>query len=127
VVQEALIRAYRMKRTCRTPEKPLAWMLQITRNEVFRLRSRARTTREELQPDVEASPGHDFAEDRLERVRVVNVLDSLKPRDRLLVKLRYNEDLTHAQLGRLLGISEGNVRVRLHRLRNSLKEELLAS
>ena len=39
-MQEALARAWRGRRSCRNPEEPLAWCLQITRNEAFRLISR---------------------------------------------------------------------------------------
>src|SRR5437588_1822924 len=47
-VQEALARAWRSRASCRTPETPLPWCLQITRNEAFRAISRRRT-----QPDQE--------------------------------------------------------------------------
>src|ERR1700733_14146566 len=42
VVQEALARAWRGRGSCRTPETPLPWCLQITRNEAFRLIDRQR-------------------------------------------------------------------------------------
>ena len=43
--------------------------------------------------------------------------------DRLLVSL-YLEDLPSAETGAVLGISEGNVRVKLHRIKNQLREML---
>src|SRR5436309_11951235 len=41
-VQEALVRAWRGRASCRTPEAPLPWCLQITRNEALRLIGRRR-------------------------------------------------------------------------------------
>src|ERR1700733_2756784 len=48
VVQEALARAWRSRRACRTPETPLPWCLQITRNEALRLMQRQRLMWTEL-------------------------------------------------------------------------------
>jgi RNA polymerase sigma-70 factor (ECF subfamily) len=45
----------------------------------------------------------------------------LAPADRVIVTL-YLEDLSTAEIAGVLGTSEGNVRVRLHRVRRKLKE-----
>ncbi len=45
----------------------------------------------------------------------------LAPVDRLLVSL-YLEEMESAEIGAVLGISEGNVRVKLHRIKNLLRE-----
>jgi RNA polymerase sigma factor (sigma-70 family) len=45
----------------------------------------------------------------------------LAPVDRLLVSL-YLEEMGSAEIGAVLGISEGNVRVKLHRIKNQLRE-----
>ena len=47
----------------------------------------------------------------------------LAPVDRLLVSL-YLEELPSAEIGAVLGISEGNVRVKLHRIKNQLRQML---
>ena len=39
----------------------------------------------------------------------------------MLLRLRYNEDLTQAAIARRLGIPEGTVKVRLHRVRAKLR------
>jgi RNA polymerase sigma-70 factor (ECF subfamily) len=48
-------------------------------------------------------------------------LDLLSDRDRCLLQLKYEEDLTQAAIARRLGIPEGTVKVRLHRARNKLR------
>ena len=47
----------------------------------------------------------------------------LAPVDRFLVSL-YLEEMPSAEIGAVLGISEGNVRVKLHRIKNQLREML---
>jgi RNA polymerase sigma-70 factor (ECF subfamily) len=48
-------------------------------------------------------------------------LADLSDRDRELLELRYEEDLTQKMIARRLGIPEGTVKVRLHRARNKLR------
>src|SRR5579884_2833013 len=49
-VQEALARAWRSRHACRTPETPLPWCLQITRNEALRLMGRHKRTAAQVVP-----------------------------------------------------------------------------
>jgi DNA-directed RNA polymerase specialized sigma24 family protein len=59
VVQEALARAWRGRRSCRNPEGPLAWCLQITRNEACHLISQQqRATGEALDAGSELADEH---------------------------------------------------------------------
>lgn len=55
--------------------------------------------------------------------RLYECVARLAPVDRLLVSL-YLEDLPSAEMGAVLGISEGNVRVKLHRIKHQLREML---
>jgi RNA polymerase sigma-70 factor (ECF subfamily) len=48
-------------------------------------------------------------------------LDRLNARDRKLLEMKYEEDLTQPMIARRLGIPEGTVKVRLHRARNKLR------
>ena len=48
-------------------------------------------------------------------------LGCLSQRDRQLLELRYEEDLTQAAIATKLGIPEGTVKVRLHRARDKLR------
>ena len=45
----------------------------------------------------------------------------LSDRDRRLLEMKYEEDLTQAAIASRLGIPEGTVKVRLHRARNKLR------
>ena len=48
-------------------------------------------------------------------------LERLSERDRRLLEMRYEEDLTQGTIARRLGIPEGTVKVRLHRARAKLR------
>jgi RNA polymerase sigma-70 factor (ECF subfamily) len=48
-------------------------------------------------------------------------LGELSDRDRRLLEMRYQEDLTQATIAQRLGIPEGTVKVRLHRARAKLR------
>ena len=60
----------------------------------------------------------------VERADLHAALDRLGERDRQLVRLRYDEDLTQTAIAHRLGIPEGTVKVRLHRVRAKLRREI---
>jgi RNA polymerase sigma-70 factor (ECF subfamily) len=57
----------------------------------------------------------------VESLSVGALLRPLKQHERDLLRLRYQEDLTNLEISRRLGMPEGTVKVRLHRLRGRLK------
>jgi RNA polymerase sigma-70 factor (ECF subfamily) len=126
-VQEALVRAWSRREACRSPDAPLAWVLEITRNETRRvLGNRARkSAREVVGGDVLAADDDDqeLADTAL-RLTLQEALQALGERDRSLLKLRYGEDLTQGEVARRLGMPEGTVKVGLHRARSRLRRLL---
>jgi RNA polymerase sigma-70 factor (ECF subfamily) len=128
VVQEALTRAWRGRGTCRTPEAPLPWCLQITRNEAFRLigRQRAGAGLEPLEdgPELQDERALHESERAASRVDVGRALQELTPNERLLITLRYEEGCSHPQIAEKLEIPEATARVRLHRAHKRLKSLL---
>src|ERR1700727_5445 len=93
VVQEALARAWRGRGSCRTPDAPIPWCLQITRNEAFRLIGRKKDA-EPLDVRGELADERALAEpDRTAaRIDVNRALQELTPHERLLIALRYEDD-----------------------------------
>jgi RNA polymerase sigma-70 factor, ECF subfamily len=126
-VQEALLRAWRSRNNCRSPEARLAWCLQITRNEALRLVGRR------PPPSVDASdpliqlhlePSDSEAERVVERIDLARALMQLPLQQRLLIELRYRRDHSHPQIAEKLAIPEATARVRLHRAHKRLKDLL---
>jgi len=121
--QEAIVRAWRHRDRCRQPERPFGWLGRIAHNEALRLVTRR--PREVLVEEPFAVGGEDDGEDDVEiRLLLDNALSSLSAADRELARLRYYEDFTCANLAEHFGLSEGTVKVRLHRLRRRLRERL---
>jgi RNA polymerase sigma-70 factor, ECF subfamily len=120
--QEALLRAWRSARTPEEIERPVAWLRRIARNEALRLKARQKRRQDEpLANDaLDELPGGAGANET-DRLHVVELLAALPPADRRLLWLRYFEDLTQATVARRLGIPEGTVKVRLHRVRARLR------
>jgi RNA polymerase sigma-70 factor, ECF subfamily len=128
VVQEALARAWRGRGSCRTPEAPLPWCLQITRNEAFRLIGRQQSGAV-LEP---LDAGTELADDRAlreperthSRLDVARALRDLTEVERLLILLRYEQGCSHPQIAAALDIPEATARVKLHRAQKRLRSLL---
>jgi RNA polymerase sigma-70 factor (ECF subfamily) len=127
-VQEAMVRAWRSRRSCRTPDAPLPWCLQITRNEAFRVLGRQKNLPQTTSLDEDDQIGDHRAVragDRvLLRLDVARALERLTPHERLLIGLRYEQDCSHPEIARILQIPEATARVRLHRAQKRLQGAL---
>jgi RNA polymerase sigma-70 factor (ECF subfamily) len=123
IAQDALLRAWRRRSTLRDNASRNQWLATIVRNEAFRQRARVR-------PDPIATiETFEGAEDErvvatVERADLHAALKHLNANDRKLLQLRYDEDLTHTAIARRLGIPEGTVKVRLHRVRKKLRRTI---
>jgi RNA polymerase sigma-70 factor, ECF subfamily len=123
--QEAVIRAWRYRRSCRDQADPGPWVAAIARREALRRATRPRQESAAQVRVAEVDPG---AQDQIDRtplrLDVDEVVSSLTPVDRRLLDLRYHRDLTHRAVADELGMPEGTVKVKLHRLRGLLRERL---
>jgi RNA polymerase sigma-70 factor (ECF subfamily) len=122
-VQEALVRAWLGRDGCRSPDAPLPWLLEITRNEARRV-ARREALRVTLEPFDDASSEDAELAGTAARLTVEQALRRLAERDRRLLRMRYSEDLSQVEVARLLGLPEGTVKVRLHRARRRLRRLL---
>lgn len=121
--QEAIIRAWRRRRACRSPERPEAWLRTIARNEALRALERraGQPAAIDCEDAIWELPSEGVEEALLRRVSVNQALARLDEADRELVKLRYSFDLSDVVIAERLGIAEATVRVRLHRVRKRLR------
>jgi RNA polymerase sigma-70 factor, ECF subfamily len=123
-VQEALLRAWTRRDACRTPEAPLAWMLEITRNEARRLlghHARSQRLAQEVLTARSAAMDDDQLAHAATRLTVARALARLEDADRDVLRLRYGLDLTQAEVACRLGIPLGTVKTRLHRARGRMR------
>jgi RNA polymerase sigma-70 factor, ECF subfamily len=123
IAQDATLRAWRKRDSLRNHESRKAWLATIVRNEALREFARKRPAPTDT---IEFAHGHD--DDRVlsmvERADLHAALERLNKRDRQLVRLRYDEDMTQEAIAHRLGIPLGTVKVRLHRVRAKLRREI---
>lgn len=118
IAQEAVLRAWRRRDSCRDPSQPWAWLAQITRNEAIRHAQRQGAPPSEV-PDVAGGP--EPADSVLPRLALRDALEGLGELDRRLLRLHYELDVGVATLAKLHGLSPGAVRVRMHRARAAVR------
>lgn len=129
-MQEAYLRAFRSIRKFRGDAAFTTWLYRITANcAADHLNRRVRHRHDELgdehvderaEIDPESHTGNVELRDQLKVA-----LDALPPKLRAVVVLRDIYDLPHEEIAEQLNISESAAKVRLHRARRKLREELL--
>jgi RNA polymerase sigma-70 factor (ECF subfamily) len=104
------------------------WVRRIARNEALRkLAQRARVKDLYTEAPDELLDGVPADQDVSQLAEIIDLREAiaeLAPRDALLLRLRYERDLTQPRLARLAGMPEGTVKIRLHRIRGRLRERL---
>ena len=122
--QEAMTRAWRQRGNCHSPGAPAPWVAQIARNEALRIWQRQQTLlarSEDVEVEETEEDTREPLEDRLIRqVSVRQALATLTDEERELITLRYERDLAQPAIAAALGMPEGTVKVKLHRIRKRL-------
>jgi RNA polymerase sigma-70 factor (ECF subfamily) len=117
----AFERAYR-RRGSYKPSRGTAraWLFGIARNAALdELRRRGRAP--QVEADVQAEDPADPAETGLRRAALRSALESLQPRERELVALKFFAGLTNTELASVIGTSETNAGTKLHRVLEKLR------
>jgi RNA polymerase sigma-70 factor (ECF subfamily) len=116
--QEAVLRAWRQRASCRDAADPSAWLRRIAHNEALRIVSRRGdaaldTVAEPVgEHDVAAVATADLARRMVRRLAEV---------DRRLLFLQHWEDVPISEIADRLQMPEGTVKIRLHRARARLR------
>ncbi|MHC5056425.1 MAG: RNA polymerase sigma factor [Planctomycetota bacterium] len=120
VVQDAFVRAYEKLSTYDPGRSSFStWLFTIARNlSTTRARRRSRERAEGDLTDVQAPPGD--AGDEAGSGAWAVARRVLPDRQHEVLWLRYGEDMTAREIGSVMGMSEANVRVALHRARSVL-------
>jgi RNA polymerase sigma-70 factor (ECF subfamily) len=101
------------------------WLFTIAHNLAANwFRDRARRPSAPLEDVDEPEEPSDAYRQVVDNETIRTMLAGLPAERQHLLLLRYVQDLSHAEIARLLGRSEGAVRVLLHRTLQALREEL---
>ena len=133
LVQEAFERFYVKNISFPTMDEAKYWLLRVSKN--LALNHIRRNKREiQLVEKVKKLPGEtvNFFEsskaviEEEERRNVREAVNSLPENLRSVIQLKEYSGLDYKAIGKVLGISETNVKVRVHRARKKLEEILAA-
>ena len=141
LVQETFLQAFRSLDAFRGHSKVSTWLygiaMNVTRDHLRKKTRQRRVLSEQhlawLQPYYTWRGTHaeraawdpERMMEKRERARLVReAIDQLPERYRIVLTMRDLEELSTAEVAEALSISEGSVRVRLHRARNALRKLL---
>jgi RNA polymerase sigma factor (sigma-70 family) len=128
IYQKTLIHIWEGLRTFREGAAVSSWVYRITVNTCLdHVRSEARRRRilgtriaEDSGQGLDAVPARAPAAENGASRDLYAAIDRLSPADKTVVSL-YLEDLGGAEIATVMGISEGAVRIRVHRIKNLLR------
>lgn len=129
VVQEVFLAAFAARRRFRGDCRLRTWLFTITINKCrsHRLRWKRRLRPLRVEAEALAYPGghSDRAAMDAEALAAVRqAVQTLPPKYREVVVLRYLEDMDTKEICELLGITLNSLQVRLNRARNKLRQQL---
>ena len=128
LTQDVFLRAYAARHTWREGKKVEPWLFSIAynlcrntwRHQQIEAGFRSNVTTDDYaMPSIEVDLDRDALDSALHEV-----LESLDDENRLLFSLRYEEEQTVPQIAVIIGVPEGTVKSRLHKLINKIKHQL---
>lgn len=117
-IQETLVSAYKNLKSLREPQYFSSWIIKILINksyDIIRKNKKIKYLNEKMQIEEETYYDIYSSESELE-----NVLTQLDENLRLVVVLYYYDDLSVADISKILNIPEGTVKSRLSRARDKI-------
>ena len=124
--QDAFVRVYLSLWRLRRPERFASYLFTAALN-TCRRRARLRPEGPPVDPTARADDPQATVLRAAEHQRVAAAIGALPDDYREVVSLRVGDDLGFADIGRIVGATEGACRVRFHRARAMLRELLAAS
>lgn len=130
VVQESFVKAYRNLKSFRSDSKFSTWLYRIVYNTVVTLsKSSIWIARNEADLENAAHLSREETNinlNHIEQKEMVNqILQKMPKGEALLLTLYYMEDHSVKEIGKITGLNESNVKVKLFRARALFKEVLV--
>ena len=127
VAQDVFVKAYSSLEGFRGDARFSTWICRIAYTTAVSYTRKKRPDRAgvEILNDYDAYADDDESSLHEEQVQQLQrLLAKLPPEDAVLVSLHYQHDKTMDEIASIVGLSVANVKVRLHRIRKKLYEEL---
>ncbi|GHU98089.1 RNA polymerase subunit sigma-24 [Spirochaetia bacterium] len=124
--QEAFFRLYEKKMVFPNPEEAKYWLIRVVKNAALNYAKRKDRERKAYQRAFrevahnEPETGEQFLLKKETKGEIREALEKLPENLRMVLVLKEYGELNYKEIGRTLGISEGNVKVRVFRARERL-------
>jgi len=115
--QEAMLRAWRKRTQCRDAAAAAGWVATIGRREAYRVAGRRRELATEPPVVADAIVQTELSDLRID---LRAAMRALPPVDRMVLFLRYERDLGHVDIARIMGSPTATAAIRLHRAHKRL-------
>lgn len=136
LLQETYIKSYRKLHQFDQRSSYATWLIRIGINEAKQWLRRHEKTKpwqqseqEELKiiqlPDTNYNEPDRLYQKQELKMTIDNAIDQLPEKYRVIFVLHQSEDMSNRKIAECLQLTEGNVKVRLHRAKNLLKEILI--
>jgi RNA polymerase sigma factor (sigma-70 family) len=128
LVQRTLVACLKAKEQFRRQSSFRTYVFTVARHELYHHMRRLRRDQERLDFSVTSvaelltTPATRLARDEARR-RILDILRTLPLEQQTLLELHYWEDMDASALAEVFETTLGNIRVRLHRARQALKEK----
>jgi RNA polymerase sigma-70 factor (ECF subfamily) len=119
--QDILVNLWKGFANFRGESSARTWIYRVSLNTCISAERKKKRKGETVPLDMDINLFDDSAEDMKQIRMLQNRISRLGPFDRAIVLL-WLEDLSYAEIGEIVGISEKNVSVRLVRIREQLKK-----
>ncbi len=116
LAQETFIAVWQNLSSFRNESKISTWIFRIATNNCLRALERARPTIADLLFDLPA-PGEETIEDKL--AFLYRCIAGLEETERIIISLLL-EDLPQAEIASIVGLTNANTRVKIHRIKEKL-------
>jgi RNA polymerase sigma factor (sigma-70 family) len=130
LVQNVFIRVLKYKHTFSEESKFITWIFQIARNEMYdAFKKQKKNQYQDIEEVSYAISAHETIDEEMEVLensstlkKALNLLSSDKKEILMLSKFK---ELKYKEVGEIIGCSEGNARIKVHRAVNELKSIFL--
>jgi len=129
IAEDVFVKVFRCLGQVENPERFGAWLRTITANECttwLRRRQHVMSLEEAEMLASHAALAAEKSRQREQRAEILQAVDSLPEKSRLMVTLHYLSGLSCREIGESIGMSANAVAQHLHRARQQLKEMMMA-
>ena len=124
LAQDAFLKAYKNLSSYRGESKFSTWLYKIAYNTCLSALRKKKIEQTELNESITGGSNNEGLtnlENADRHVMLEQVLDSLKEEDRAIIQLFYLEEMSIKEINEITGVSESNIKVKLHRSKAKLK------